>query len=292
MVPSVRQAELEPKCRIASSALHVASSPHSPPNTALNVNASSPNSLFNTIPSEYSLADNSVLLAMEGLINVTSKGVMMGAAIMFTAIHREHTYYNYVTLGLFSLGAMGHIATGLRVTTLVLCLLLAISIPSTLTAVVMFQPGSIPVLGYAPVIIAFVLWIIEDFSHLYPRAFCLIPWWATDIDSECCTPCASSTMVCESTAGVPAPVVPDYPVEDGDEIIPIPKSLLYGHMWNPSQSCVPSSRLSDISLSSSGLDSLPSSWGTLTRLWFPEFPARRQDFDEPSHFVCQEARTV
>ncbi|KAI0817707.1 hypothetical protein GGR55DRAFT_673535 [Xylaria sp. FL0064] len=229
---------------------------------------------------------------MEGLINVASKGVMMGAAIMFTAIHREHTYYIYVTLGLFSLGAMGHIATSLRVTTLVLCLLLAISIPSTLTAVVMFQPGSIPVLGYAPVIIAFVLWIIEDFSHLYPRAFYLLPWWARDIDSECHPPCASSTMVCESTLGFPASVVPDYPVEDGDEIIPIPKSLLYGHMWNPSQSCVPSSRLSDISLSSSGLDSLPSSWGTLTRLWFPEFPARRQDFDEPSHFVCQEARTV
>ncbi|KAI0428785.1 hypothetical protein F5Y09DRAFT_276295 [Xylaria sp. FL1042] len=156
----------------------------------------------------------------------------------------------------------------------------------------MFQPEVIPVPGYAPVVIAFVLWIIDDFSHLYPRVSCLLPWWTKDIDSERCTLGASPTMVCENMLGFPASVVPDYHVQDGDEIMSTQDSLLFRHMWSPGQSCVPSSRLSDISLSSSRPDSLPSSWGTLTRIWFPEFPARRHNFAEPGHFIYQKARTV
>ncbi|KAI0911855.1 hypothetical protein F4823DRAFT_266194 [Ustulina deusta] len=162
----------------------------------------------------------------------------------------------------------------LSVTTLILYLFLAILLPPVLAVVVLFQPYFIPVLGYVPVSIAFMLWIIEDCSHLHPGPSCLLPWWAKDICSEVCTPSGSPTMVCESGLGLYGSVVPDYGADDDGSIMSTQESLLLRYMWSPSQSCVPSSRLSDISLSSSGPDSLPSSWGTLTRIWFPDFPAQ------------------
>lgn len=44
------------------------------------------------------MASNSseVAFSMEDSFKLISKGVMMGAAIMFTAIRREHASYNYV----------------------------------------------------------------------------------------------------------------------------------------------------------------------------------------------------
>ncbi|KAI1429957.1 hypothetical protein F5Y12DRAFT_213516 [Xylaria sp. FL1777] len=232
---------------------------------------------------------------MEASIKIVSKGVMMGAAIMFTAVHREHTSYNYVTLGLFSFGTVAHVAMSLSVATLILYILLAVLLPTVLVAVAVFQPQFIPLLGYAPVITAFALWIIEDCSHLSLGASCLRPWWAKDIDIEPCTPSASRTMICENTLGFPASVVPDYRIDndDGSIMSTTQESILFRYMCRTSQSCVPSSRLSDISLSSSGLDSLPSSWGTLTRSWFPEFSAQGHfEFDEPGHAGYRTARTV
>ncbi|KAI1310455.1 hypothetical protein F5Y03DRAFT_392393 [Xylaria venustula] len=227
---------------------------------------------------------------MEGLIKIISKGVMMGAAIMFTAIHREHTIYNCVTLSLFILGTVAHVVTSLSVTTLILYIVLAVSLPSV--AIVVLQPQFITVPGYAPVAVAFMLWIVEDCSHLHLRTPSLLSWWPEGTYSELRTKSASPTVVCDSLSRFPASVVPEYTVDDDESAMSVRDSLLFRYIWSPSQSCVPSSRLSDISLSSSGLDSLPCSWGTLTRLWFPEFPGRGRDFDEPDHAGCQRARTV
>ncbi|KAI3323534.1 PRP3-domain-containing protein [Xylariaceae sp. AK1471] len=55
---------------------------------------------------------------MQASINILSKGIMGGAAIMVLAIRREDTFYNCVALGLFSLAAMGHVAMSLSATTL------------------------------------------------------------------------------------------------------------------------------------------------------------------------------
>ncbi|KAI0974224.1 hypothetical protein F4678DRAFT_367685 [Xylaria arbuscula] len=226
---------------------------------------------------------------MEGLIKIVLKGVMMGAAIMFTAIHREHTIYNCVTLSLFTLGTLAHVVASLSVTTLTtltLYILLAVSLPSA--AIVIFQSQLIAVPGYAPVAVAFLLWIIEDCSHLHLGTPSLSSWPSEDTYSERGTRSASPTMVCGSLSGVPASAVSEYSVGDDESAMSVRDSLMFRYIWSPSQSCVPSSRLSDISLSSSGLDSLPSSWGTLTRIWFPEFPGRGRSVDEP----CRRTRTV
>ncbi|KAI0515296.1 hypothetical protein F5B22DRAFT_197192 [Xylaria bambusicola] len=208
---------------------------------------------------------------------IVSKGLMMGAAIMFTAMHREHTIYNCVTFGLFSLGTAAHIAS-LRVTNLALYLLIAIPFPSALAAAAVCLPQFIPALGYMPVIIAFWLWMIEDCSNLHSEVYCLPPWW-----SHAMHPDVARSTATENTVGIHDLVGPDYRVDDGDDNDH--ESLLLKYMWTPSQSCAPSSRLSDISLSSSGLESLPSSWGTLTRIWFPEFSAQGDD-------LCRRSRTV
>lgn len=162
-----------------------------------------------------------------------------------------------------------------------LYLSIAIPLPSVLAAAAVFQPQIVPALGYAPVIVAFVLWIIEDYYNLDPAACCLAPWWAYAMhgsDDE-------RTTVRDSTMGVHGSVAPVYRVDIDDAARQ--DSLLLRHMWDPStsQSCALSSRLSDISLSSSGLDSLPSSWGTLTRTWFPEFSAQGEE-------LCRRSRTV
>ncbi|KAI0411187.1 hypothetical protein F5X98DRAFT_380998 [Xylaria grammica] len=226
---------------------------------------------------------------MESSIRIASKGIMMGAAITFTAIRHEYTFYNCVTLGLFSLSTVAHIVMSLGVTTLLLYLLLA-TVPSILTIVAVSQAQCISVLEYAPVIIAFMLWIIEDFSRLH--ASCLLPSWTNNIHGERCTPYTPPIMAHESTQGFRGSVVPDYGVDDDVSIMSAQDSLLLRYMWSPSQSCAPSSRLSDISLSSGGPESLPSSWGTLTRIWFPDFSAQGQSFDEPGQTGCRRARTV
>ncbi|KAI0541169.1 hypothetical protein GGR58DRAFT_58441 [Xylaria digitata] len=149
-------------------------------------------------------------------------------------------------------------------------------------------------LEYAPVIVAFILWLIEDFSRLHPGAPWLLPWRTDEIHGERCTPSTSPSLAPGSTLGFRGSVVLDYGVDDneGSMMSAQDSSLLLRYMWSPSQSYVPSSRFSDISLSSSRPESLPSSWGTLTRIWFPEFPAQGRNFDEPSHSRFPRARAV
>ncbi|KAK5624591.1 hypothetical protein RRF57_000307 [Xylaria bambusicola] len=218
---------------------------------------------------------------------IVSKGLMMGAAITFTAIHREHTLYNYVTLGIFSLGTAAHVVMSLRVTNLALdgansCsaiyLLIAMPFLSALAAAAVCLPQFIPALGYTPVIIAFALWMIEDCSNLHPEVCCLLSWWPWTMHHD-----VARSAAAESTVGIHGSIGPDYRVDDDDD--DDDESLLLRYMWSPNQSCVPSSRLSDISLSPSGLDSLPSSWGTLTRNWFPEFSTQGED-------LCRRSLTV
>ncbi|KAI0863285.1 hypothetical protein F4860DRAFT_80253 [Xylaria cubensis] len=240
-------------------------------------------------------ASNSSLtfFTMDDSIKIISKGLMMGAAIMFTAIRREHTFYSCVTLTLFSLATMAHVATSPSATTLLLYVLTTILIQSVLAIVVMSRPQSVfvPVLEYAPVIIAFMLWIIEDCSRFPTGAPCLLPWWTANIDSERCAPSTLPTVMHGSRLSFRDSIDADSKVDDDQSTISAQNSLLF-KLWSPAQSCVPSSRLSDISLSSSRPESLPSSWGTLTRIWFPDFSAQGQNHGESSRIGCQRSRTV
>ncbi|KAI8954863.1 hypothetical protein F4801DRAFT_454033 [Xylaria longipes] len=243
----------------------------------------------------WSVASNSSLapFMMDVSINIISKGTMMGAAIMFTAIRREYTFYSCVTLSLFSLATMAHVAISPSPTTLLLYVLTTILIQSVLAIVVISRPEFvfIPILEYAPVIIAFMLWIIEDCSRFPTGAPYLLPWWTANIDSERYAASISPTAMHGSRLSFRDSIDSDSKVGDDQSTISAQDSLLF-RFWSPSQSCVPSSRLSDISLSSSRPESLPSSWGTLTRIWFPDFSAQGQNFGEPSHVGCQRSRTV
>ncbi|KAJ3577575.1 hypothetical protein NPX13_g2987 [Xylaria arbuscula] len=158
-------------------------------------------------------------------------------------------------------------------------------LPSVLAAAAVFKPQLVPALGYAPVIVAFVLWIIEDCSNPNPAVSCPAPCWEVPIHNDNDDD-DERTTVRDSMMAFHGSVAPDYRV---DHDIAEEQSLLLRHIWSPSpspsQSRALSSRLSDISLSSSGLDSLPSSWGTLTRTWFPEFPAQGDD-------LCRRSRTI
>ncbi|KAI0401241.1 hypothetical protein F4802DRAFT_435916 [Xylaria palmicola] len=152
-------------------------------------------------------------------------------------------------------------------------------------------------LGYIPAVIAFVLWIIDDCSRLCPGAPRLLPWWKANIDSERCIPCCSHTMLHGSRLSSHGSIGSGFRVDDNDvagddygddaSLMGSQDSLLLRYMWSPSPSCVPSSRLSDISLSSAGLESLPSSWGTMTRIWFPDFSNQGQTYGGPSHTGCR-----
>ncbi|KAH8164765.1 hypothetical protein CIB48_g3474 [Xylaria polymorpha] len=195
------------------------------------------------------------------------------------------------TLSLFSLATMAHIAMSLSPTTILLYVLATISIQSGFAIVIISRPEFVfvPVLGYGPVIIAFMLWIIEDCSRFPTGAF--LQWWTANIDSERYTASTSPTMMHGSRLSFRDSIDPDSKADDIQSTISAQDSLLF-RFWSPSQSGVPSSRLSDISLSSRGPESLPSSWGTLTRIWFPDFSAQGQHFGEPNHTGCQRSRTV
>ncbi|KAI0486389.1 hypothetical protein F4859DRAFT_368095 [Xylaria cf. heliscus] len=223
---------------------------------------------------------------MDDSIKIISKGVMMGAAIMFTAIHREHTFYSCITLSLFSLATMAHVATSPSAKTLLLYVLTTILIQSIFAIIVISRPEFVfvPMLDYAPVIIAFMLWIIEDCSRFPTGPQCLLPWWTANTDNKRCTASTLPTMMHGSKLSFRDSIDSDSKFDD-QSTISAQDSLLF-KFWSPSQSCVPSSRLSDISLSSSRPESLPSSWGALTRIWFPDFSAQGQNFSEPSHIGC------
>ncbi|KAI1168710.1 hypothetical protein F5B18DRAFT_646489 [Nemania serpens] len=231
---------------------------------------------------------------MEDSVKIISKGVMMGAAIMFTAIRREPTSYNYLTLALFSLATMVHVVASLSAMTLVLYVLSASLIPFVFAVVVVSQPHFVfaPMLGYAPILVAFVLWIIEDCAHLHPGVPCLLPRWARNIDKRCCTLSTPPTMMHGSKLSSRGSIGSDYRPDDDKSIMSAHGSLPVKYMWSPNPSCVPSSRLSDISLSSGWPERPPSSWGTLTRIWFADSPATEQEFGERFHAGCQRARTV
>lgn len=217
----------------------------------------------------------------------------MGAAIMFTAIRREHTSYNYVTLALFTLTTIVHVAMTLSAENIVLYVLTTILMSSIIAVVIVSQPHFIlaPILEYAPILIAFMLCIIEDYSHLHLRAPCLLPWWTRAIDQELLSLSTSSAITHRSSMSFHDSTSSDYKIDDKSSMY-TKDSILLKYMWSPSQSRAPSSRLSDISLSSSWPESPPSSWGTLTRSWFPDFSTQRQNFREQSHVGCQRARTV
>jgi hypothetical protein len=150
-------------------------------------------------------------------------------------------------------------------------------------------------LEYAPIIIAFVLYIVEDCSRSYGEAQSHLWRWAENLDSEGCTQSTSHIPAHKRTLGSHNPTYTGSGVDETESILSRQDSLLFKYVWSRSPSRVPSSRLSDISLSSSRLESLPSSWGTLTRTWFPEFAARAEDsFDEPDSDSgeCNPFRTV
>ncbi|KAI0452740.1 hypothetical protein F5B21DRAFT_322749 [Xylaria acuta] len=242
-----------------------------------------------------SVASNSspARFTMDDSIKIVSKGVMMGAAITFTAIRREHTFYSCVALSLFSLATMAHVAMCLSPTTLRLYALTAILIQSALAIAVIARPQFVfvPILGYAPVLIAFMLWIIEDCSRFSTEAPCLLPWGTANIDREPCAASTLPTVMHGSRLSFRDSIDAESKVDDDRSTISAQDSLLF-RLWGPSQSYVPSSRMSDISLSSSRPESLPSSWGTLTRIWFSDFSAQGQNYGEPSHIGCQRSRTV
>ncbi|KAF2973042.1 hypothetical protein GQX73_g560 [Xylaria multiplex] len=203
---------------------------------------------------------------MEASIKIVSKGVMMGAAITLVAIRREHTFYNCVTLGLFSLGTVVHVVKSLSVTIPLLHLLLAI-IPSILTVIVVSQLRLIPVLEYAPVIIAFILWLVEDFSRLHPGAPWLLPWRKEEIHGERCAPSASPPLALSSTLGFRGSVVLDYGVDNDRSIMSAQDSnLLLRYMWSPT-SCPADPALGktiDIDFTQGGSDQFTSSGGIPT----------------------------
>ncbi|KAI1184808.1 hypothetical protein F5B17DRAFT_433187 [Nemania serpens] len=242
------------------------------------------------------MASNSseVAFSMEDSFKLISKGVMMGAAIMFTAIRREHASYNYVTLALFGLATVVHVFASLSAITLILYVLSASLIPFVFAVVVVSQPHFVfaPILGYAPIVLAFVLWIIEDCAHLHAGVPCLLPRWTRNIDKGCCTLSTPPTMMHGSKLSFRGSTGSDYRSDDHKSIMSTQGSLPLKYMWSPNPSCVPSSRLSDISLSSGWPESLPSSWGTLTRIWVADSPAAEQEFGEGFHTGCQRARTV
>lgn len=267
-------------------------------------------------PSNNSIIFTNLLFyyTMRGSIEVISKGVMMGAAIIFTAIRREHTFYNCFILGLFSLTTMAHVAMSLSATTLLLYAFTAISIPSLLAVLVISQPQFVSVFDYAPVLVAFMLWVIDDCSRLHPGVSCPLRRWATDMDGGGQYgghPRAWSVRVHGSTTPPPPPpsfggsmiISPDDDSEsflsfnnnnrDDDKTVIGPRENLLRFIGSRGQSCAPSSRLSDISLSSSVPESLPSSWGTLTRIWFStDVPVQGRYSRDPSHAGCRRVRSA
>ncbi|KAI2628984.1 hypothetical protein GGS21DRAFT_232296 [Xylaria nigripes] len=115
-------------------------------------------------------------------------------------------------------------------------------------------------LEHAPILIAFMLCIIEDCSRSHLAA--TSQWWTETMSRENLT--SRTNLTHERALSSHDSMRSDYQVDD---------ALLLRYIWSPKQSCLPSSRASDISLSSSIPESLPSSWGSSTRMWFPEFSA-------------------
>ncbi|KAI0200295.1 hypothetical protein F4808DRAFT_165490 [Astrocystis sublimbata] len=179
--------------------------------------------------------------------------------------------------------------------------LITISMHYVLAIITVTRPRYlfIPVLEYAPVIIAFMLWIIEDCSRLsMGGAPCLLPWrWGSDIDDQySATTDIAPTSLHGSRSSFGGSMGSDCQVKDDDDdtsVLSTPDSLIF-RFWSPVPSRAPSSRLSDISLSSTRPESLPSSWGLMTRVWFPEYTAQGQRQDEPNYRTeCQNtSRTV
>jgi len=179
-----------------------------------------------------------------------------------------------------------------------LYVLAATLLTPVLVVMVVSQPQYIlaPTLGYAPLLAAFTLYIIDDCSRWHTETPRLLPWTeARDQPqhSEQPGPGSLQTTMCErvpvsslATDKLNYPSPPPSPTlssrtwgRESTLSARAQDGLLTKFMWNPSQSRTSSfsSRLSDISLSSSRPESLPSSWGTLTRAWFPEFSARETD---------------
>ncbi|KAI1811855.1 hypothetical protein GGS20DRAFT_588093 [Poronia punctata] len=227
-----------------------------------------------------------------------SKGVMMGAALTFSVVHHQNAICKFIALCLFCLTTVMYIVMSLNSTTFLLYMSTAILIPPVLAVVVISQPQYVlaPVVAYVPVVIAFILYIIEDCSRWHAEGLRLLPGWATShdlsLDSEWkkkeygsnltvgeLTYLSSSqnlslgSSVCSRVWGK-ASILPSQAQAQAQAH----ENLVTKFMWSPSQSCASnlSSRSSDISMPSR-LESLPSSWGTLTRAWFPEFLAREAD---------------
>jgi hypothetical protein len=161
-----------------------------------------------------------------------------------------------------------------------------------LAVVVVSQPQYIlaRTLGYIPLLITSTLYIIEDYSR-WP------PWLTETRDlsrhSEQSNPGLSQTTMYErlptsslatnklNYASPPPSLTISSRAWSRESTFSAraQEGHLTKFMWSPSQSRASSfnSRLSDISLPSSRPESLPSSWGTLTRGWFPEFSARETD---------------
>ncbi|KAI0392101.1 hypothetical protein F5Y17DRAFT_377756 [Xylariaceae sp. FL0594] len=182
-------------------------------------------------------------------------------------------------------------------TTLLLYALAAILLSPVVVVVVLSQPHYIlnPTLCYAPLLVAFTLYMIEDCSRWHTET--ILPWWTeargSNMPRERPSLGSSQTLVyahlpvLNAASGrlnypspPPTPILSPSPRAREFPLSPrVQDALLTRFMWSPSPSCASnfSSRLSDISLSSSIPESLPSSWGTLTRAWFPEFSTRDTD---------------
>ncbi|KAI1109036.1 hypothetical protein F5Y14DRAFT_456432 [Nemania sp. NC0429] len=189
---------------------------------------------------------------------------------------------------------MVNVAASLSAMTLILYVLSASLIPFIFAVVVVSQPHFVfaPMLGYAPILVAFILWIIDDCAHLYPGVPYLQPWWTRNVDNGCCTLSTPPTMTHGSKLSSRGLTSSDYRSDDDRSILSTQGSLPLKYMWSPSPSSVLSSRLSDISLSSGWPESPPSSWGALTRIWFADPPAAEPEFGEQFHAGWQKARTV
>ncbi|KAI8632578.1 hypothetical protein F5Y19DRAFT_368797 [Xylariaceae sp. FL1651] len=232
---------------------------------------------------------------MEASTKILSKGVMMGAAISFSAIGDESILYRRVALGLFGSATAVHIALSMNAAALFLYLLSAVLILTVLAVVVLSQPhfSLVPVLEYAPVLITYVLFLLDECSRLHKGAL-EIPLGRTgNFLGEFYTSRTPRTMTQRSFLSFGHSNFANRQTDDHHSVISAPSSPPFGFLWSRGPSRIPSPRSSDISLSSSKPESFPSSWGTMTKAWFPDFPAqRRHEFDEPSRIETQRTRSI
>ncbi|KAI1178698.1 hypothetical protein F4777DRAFT_58271 [Nemania sp. FL0916] len=212
------------------------------------------------------------------------------------------------TITLFILSTATHIAMSLSPAILALYKFTAVIISSLLAVLVVSQPQFTfaPVLENAPILIALLIWEIDYFSHLYLEPLSL-PLWSTENMAIEAYPQDNPFMMHESKSDVADSTYTDCAINDDKSTISsipgsrassqavtcdrlnmlAPDNSLFKHMQGHNQSYAPSSRPSDISLSSGFPNSLPSSWGSSTRGFFQEYQAPSRNIRHEGHTGSQ-----